>query len=124
MQIPNAYKEKKILGELSRLRCQMDKFACQRTFYLLSKVAKHIFEGVLIEQDGLDMVKELSKDRKTRVVMMPVYKSYADPLVLYYINYMKNFDFGFIFGHLEDSPKVLAVENLLKNIGCFLVKRN
>lgn len=123
IKLPHAYNKKKIQNELTRVRAQMNRLANQRIFYMISKAAQHVLEGLYIDVEGLNRVKELSYDRKTRIVMLPVYKSYADPLILYYINYLKNMDLGFTFGHLEDSPNSPAVENVLKRIGCFLIKR-
>ena len=55
---------------------------------------------------------------------MPVYKSYADPLILHFVNYDQDVELGFTFGHYEDSPKIHFVDMLLRRIGCLLMKRN
>ena len=65
----------------------------------------------------------MSEDRKSRVVLMPIYKSYADPLVLHFINYLSDLELGFTFGNHEDSPKIGFVDRLLKRIGTFLMRR-
>lgn len=54
---------------------------------------------------------------------MPVYKSYIDPLVLHYVHYLCGIELGFTFGHYEDQPQIGFVENLLKKIGIFLIRR-
>ena len=54
---------------------------------------------------------------------MPIYKSYADPLVLHFINYFSDLELGFTFGNYEDSPKIGFVDRLLKRIGTFLMRR-
>ena len=54
---------------------------------------------------------------------MPVFKSYADPLLLFYLNYYTDLELGFTFGNYEDSPKIGFVERLLRRIGTFLIKR-
>lgn len=53
-----------------------------------------------------------------------MFKSYADPLVLLYINYFLNMELGFSFGNYEDSPKVHFVDGLLRRMGHFLIKRH
>lgn len=61
-------------------------------------------EGLWVENQGINMVKQLAQDKKTRIILFPVYKSYADPLILHFINYLKDFELGFTFGNYEDSP--------------------
>jgi len=54
---------------------------------------------------------------------LPIYKSFADPLVMNYINYIYEFDMGFSFGNYEDSPHIHFVNTMLKRLGHFLIKR-
>jgi len=77
---------------------------------MLTKMASHIFEG--IHYNGgkqLKHVKDLCQNRKTRVILLPLYKSYADPLVLYLISYLNNVQLGFTVGSFEDCPKINSV---------------
>ena len=55
---------------------------------------------------------------------MPIYKSYADILILHYIHYFSNLELGFTFGNYEDSPKVGFVDALIKRIGLILIRRD
>lgn len=64
------------------------------------------------------------KDRKTKIVFMPVFKSYADPIALHFINYISDLEFGFSFGYYQDTPKVKFVEMLLNRLGYCLLKKN
>ena len=52
-----------------------------------------------------------------------MFKSFADPLILNYVNYFYNMELGFSFGNYEDSPKIHFVEQLMRRIGHFLIKR-
>ena len=63
-------------------------------------------------------------DRKSKIVFMPVFKSYADPFALHYINYISDMEFGFTFGYYEDTPKVKLVERVLSRLGYFLLRKN
>jgi hypothetical protein len=63
-------------------------------------------------------------DRKTKIVFMPVFKSYADPFALHYINYISDLEFGFTFAYYNDTPKVKLVEMLLSRLGYFLLRKN
>jgi len=89
----------------------------------MSKIFNHAIESLNIDHQGLEKIKELSLDRKTRIIFMPVYKSFADPLLLHFINYQADLELGFTFGNYEDSPKIVSVESMLRRIGCFLIKR-
>lgn len=82
-----------------------------------------MLEGLYVDRQGLQRVQELCKARKTRVIFLPMFKSFADPLVMNYINYFFNMELGFSFGNYEDSPKIHFVEALFKRIGHFLIKR-
>ena len=55
---------------------------------------------------------------------MPVYKSYGDPLIMHYVNFISDLELVFTFGNYEDSPKIAFVDRLLKRIGTFLIRRN
>jgi len=57
------------------------------------------------------------------VVLLPIYRSFTDPLILHFIHYLHDLELGFTFGNYEDSPKIMSIEAMLKRIGCFLIKR-
>lgn len=69
-------------------------------------------------------MKDMTLNRKTRVVFVPVYKSYSDPLIMHFINYYSDLELGFTFGNYEDSPKIGFVDRLLKRIGTILIRRD
>jgi len=91
---------------------------------MLTKIATHIFEGVYYNGGKeLKDIKNLCQNRKTRVILLPLYKSYADPLVLFLIQYLNNMQLGFTVGSLEDCPKINSVKNLLHKMGHLHMKR-
>jgi glycerol-3-phosphate O-acyltransferase len=77
-----------------------------------------------VDVKGLNRIKDMTANRKTRIVFMPIYKSYGDPLILHYLNFWADIELGFTFGNFEDSPKVGFVDRLLKRIGTILIRRN
>lgn len=84
----------------------------------------HLLDGMHVDREGLKRIQALTKDnRKTRIVFMPIYKSYSDPLIMHYIQYHQDLELGFTFGNYEDSPKIGFVDKLLKRIGTILIKR-
>ena len=85
----------------------------------------HLLDGLHLHREGIFNVKKMISDnRKTRIVYMPIYKSYADVLILHYIHHFHDMELGFTFGNYEDSPKIGFVDRLLKRIGTILIKRN
>ena len=82
-----------------------------------------MLEGIYVDQEGIKMVKNLCKNRKTKVIFLPMFKSFADPLVLHYMNFFYNIEMGFTFGNYEDTPKIQFVEALMRRIGVFLINR-
>lgn len=57
------------------------------------------------------------------MILVPVYKSYADPVMLHYIHHLQDMELGFTFGNYEDSPKIHLIDRFLKTTGTFLIRR-
>ena len=118
------YKVKEVRKELERVRCSIEKNATKFAFYLEWKIASHMLSGIFVDQVGLDRVKTLlSESRKNKIVFMPVYKSYADTILMHVINYQQDLELGFTLGNYEDSPKAQFVDRILKQTGHFLLRR-
>ena len=82
--------------------------------YLLSKMMNHLIEGFYMNVNSFNKIKNLiAKDRKTKVIFVPIYKSYADVLILHYIHFKNDIEHGFTFGNYEDSPKIKSIDALL-----------
>lgn len=82
------YKQKAVRKELERVRCSIEKKASKFAFYLEWKIASHMISGIYVDKVGLGRVKSLlAASRKNKIVFMPIYKSYADTLLLHAINY-------------------------------------
>jgi len=64
------------------------------------------------------------EDRKTKVVLMPMFKSYSDLFILHYANWISDIEMGFSFGYYNDSPKVKMIERLARRVGYFMLKPN
>lgn len=54
---------------------------------------------------------------------MPACKSFADPLILFYLNSFYNIDLGFSFGSHADVPSIPSIHRLLRRIGHFMIRR-
>ena len=42
----------------------------------ISKIAELLVDALFVDQKGVEMVKKMLQNRKTRVIMMPSFKSY------------------------------------------------
>jgi hypothetical protein len=84
-------------------------------------VAYHLFYGLHIDTESLKKVQKLAENKSNRIVFMPVFKSFSDPILIHYLNFMFDLELGFSFGTLEDSPKINFIDKLLKKVGCFLI---
>jgi hypothetical protein len=81
------YDEAKVRKELSRLRVTQLKHTAKFAYCVLKPLMRKLIPGLYLDDGSLERMRELSKDRKNRVVLMPIYKSFADPLILHYINF-------------------------------------
>ena len=55
-----------------------------------TKIADNLFEGVHVDIPSLENIKALTfNNRKVRVILMPIYKSYFDGMFTQYMNYFK-----------------------------------
>jgi len=95
------------------------------SFFLLSKIFGRLVDTMNVDTKSIEMFKKLTQEnRKTRIVIMPIYKSYIDALVMHYINYFTDQELGFTFGHYEDSHQIKFIDAFLKRIGCLPMRRN
>lgn len=91
----------------------------------MNKTVTRLLEGLYIDMKRLKAIKLMTEtDRKTKVVLMPMFKSYSDIFVLHFANYVSDIEMGFSFGYYNDSPKVRAIETLARRIGYFMLKPN
>ena len=80
------YNEKLIKQELERVQANIKKGSTQLVTYLINKIANHLVEGLNIDKQGIERIKHIAKeDRKSRIILFPVYKSYADTLIMHLV---------------------------------------
>ena len=82
------YDEKAIKQELKRLRCSLSIGPQRSSFFLLAKRLGHLVDTLNVDTKSIEKFKKMTRqNRKTRLVMIPIYKSNLDTLVLQYINF-------------------------------------
>jgi glycerol-3-phosphate O-acyltransferase len=69
--------------------------------YIFRKVWREMYEGIFINDDGIEMVRELAK-RRIPIILLPTHKSHMDYLMIHYI----------CFAHNLPVPHVVAGDNL------------
>jgi len=85
----------------------------------------HLVEGLHVNDAQFKNIKKLiHSDRKAKIIFIPVYKSYLDPIIMHYIHHLQDIELGFTFGNYEDSPKIRFVDGFLKTTGTFLIRRD
>ena len=78
-----------------------------------------------VDTKSIEMFKKLTQEnRKTRIVIMPIYKSYIDALIMHYVNYFTDQELGFTFAHYEESHQIKFIDTFFKKIGCLPIRRN
>ena len=63
-------------------------------------------------------------NRKTRIIYMPIYKSYTDMFLLTFIQFHQNLELGFTFGNYEDTPQWDYINRFIKRLGLIQIKRD
>ena len=62
----------------------------------MNKSVTRLLDGLHIDMKGLKAIKEMTeKDRKTKIVLMPMFKSFSDLFILHYANYISDIEMGF-----------------------------
>jgi glycerol-3-phosphate O-acyltransferase len=82
----------------------------------MNRTFRNAFEGIFINDPGLDKVKTLMQ-KKQKVVLVPIYRSFLDLSLILYSLYANNIDFPFSFGNIDDVPTVALMDSMLSNAG-------
>lgn len=112
------YNEKLIQDELKRMRCVISKRNTQYSIWIIGRLFAHLLEGIHVDRKNLLHIKSQAKlDRRTKYIFVPLYKSYADQLILHYVNHYYDIEPGFQFANFEDAAHIRFFDELMKRIG-------
>lgn len=81
--------------------------------WYFNKTMRHAIFGLHVDENSLNQVKNLLKSNH-RVILMPIYKSFADAFVYTYIHNHFKLEPPFMLGNFEDTPNIKLFEKLLK----------
>lgn len=109
--------------QMKKIHCRVNMKAWSALLAYVNQKMRNMFEGLYVNDPGLDQVKShLQKGEK--VVLVPIYKSFADVCVLLYTLYVNKIDFPFSFGNVDDIPNVAFLDNILTNVGYIKATRS
>ena len=107
-------------GYLDEIAADFSPNFAKFAYYILHTIFKIMFDGIVVNQDGLDAAKEAS--RKGPVVFIPCHRSHIDYLVLSYMYYKNDLS----------VPLIAAGKNLsfwpmgpiFRRCGAFFIRRS
>lgn len=70
-----------------------------------------------------ETLKSCLNDNK-KVILMPIFKSFADAFIFVYVHFRYNIEAPFIFGNQEDTPDVKLFTKWLKTAGYIFSRRS
>lgn len=78
-----AFNAASIKRQLYKMDCRISARTLLMTSYFVNKILRRSIEGIWVNQSGIQTVKDLLA-RGERVILLPTFKSFVDPLVIYY----------------------------------------
>jgi len=90
--------------------------------WMFNKTMRVAIQGLHVDLNSVAMVKSLLKENK-KVILVPVYKSFADPFILNFIHSHFKFEIPFSFGNFEDTPQIPFFRKLGKSTGYIFSRR-
>ena len=90
--------------------------------WYFNKTMRYALQGLYVDMNGVEMVKKLLADNQ-RVVLLPLFKSFADFFGLNYINQRMGLGQGFTLGNFDDTPRIKLCDNWLSDCGYMFSRR-
>ena len=84
--------------------------------WIFNRTMRKSIQGLHVDEHSLAKVRALA-DQGKRVILMPIFKSFADAFILGYIHNYFEMELPFMFGHLEDTPHIKLMEKWVRSVG-------
>ncbi len=110
----------KALGMLRKLQAVPDGATIGALAMLLDRVFHRIYAGIDVDREGLDRVREASKEGS--VVLLPSHKSYIDFLILSYVFNDENIQLPLIAA--GDNLSFFPLGPIFRRAGAFFIRRS
>jgi glycerol-3-phosphate O-acyltransferase len=91
--------------------------------WYFNKTMRIAIQGLHVDERSITRVKQLLSDGH-RVVLMPIYKSFADAFIYIYIHNYFNLETPFLLGNYEDTPNIKFFTMWLKRSGYIYSRRS
>lgn len=89
--------------QLEEMHARIKTWGVRSIVWYAYKLARLGLSGLNVEENSMKRVKDLISENN-HVVLMPIYKSYADFFLLSYVLYHYGIELPFTFGNLGDMP--------------------
>lgn len=109
--------------QLNEMHSRITIFGIKSVIWYFNKTMRHALAGLHVDLPSVNMVKQLQHEGK-KVILMPIYKSFADSFIYIYIHNHFNLETPFLFGNKEDTPDIKVFEKWLKMAGYIYSRRS
>ncbi|EQC41099.1 hypothetical protein SDRG_02148 [Saprolegnia diclina VS20] len=115
--------EAEALSILNRMASNIDYSAARKAGWLLRKVWRHMYDKIVVDEAGLEAIRNLVKVREGPLVLIPTHRSYMDFLMMTYLFFAYNIPIPFVLAG-EDFLNMGAISDLLRKGGAFFIRRS
>ncbi|GLE07792.1 hypothetical protein PINS_up018458 [Pythium insidiosum] len=115
--------EDEALQVLDTMAAQVDYKSVRKLAWLMRKLFRRMYERIDVDEKGLLAVRELLRDGRGSVVLVPTHRSYVDFLLISYLFFAYNMPVPYIAAG-NDFLQLGAVTKLLRESGAYFIRRS
>lgn len=109
--------------QLDMMHSRVTHIGIRTIIWYFNKMMRTAMQGLHVDKESVNKVKELL-DTNHKVVLMPIFKSFADPFLYIFIHNHFGLDAPFLFGNDEDTPHIGFMDKWLKTAGYIFSRRS
>lgn len=109
--------------QLAEMQTQISLSGMRLFLWYFNKTMRQKIQGIFVDIASIKMVKDLISANH-KVIIMPLYKSFADFFVQTYVARTQGIEAGFTFGNFEDTPRIKILDALLRQCGYIFSRRS
>ncbi|RHY43283.1 hypothetical protein DYB34_012725 [Aphanomyces astaci] len=118
-----ALMEAQVLEMLSKMAATVNYKSVRVAGWLLRKVWRQMYDKIIVDEGGLETIRNLVKAREGPLVLIPTHRSYIDFLMMTYLFFAYNIPVPHIFAG-EDFLNMGPMTQVLREGGAFFVRRS
>ena len=104
------------------MRSKITAFGARLLIWNFSKIFRSGIQSLFVDMSGVSRINKLVAEGK-RVILLPMYQSYADFFVLFYVQNKVGLPQNFCLAGIDDIPKIKLFKTWVRNCGCILSKK-